>query len=280
MSITFCGYTITTPDGIGLLQRALSHSSTRSRDNRSLAWLGDAVLYMVMSERALDLFGMDHPVKELAGFRSSRVSRKQCATFAKFLKIDRLVKVGKSISSRNGCLPDSVLAEAFEAVLAVVYIDGGFRAAREFLRNALASKTKKRKRKKTINNNTEDSSGADDKDSRCRKSTGTLNLQSPGKRDCPANHQNREIRKGSTATEKARVQRSGTSRIANKKGRRSLKLLTTQVSKRKTIKKLDRGREKKMSKIRKSKVPKAGLAINLKETQGKWKKRKRNKRKR
>ena len=113
-----------------LLRLALTHASAKAAglaSNQRLEFLGDAVLGAVMSEhlyRALPEAAEGVLTRARAAVVSSRALARACRTAG----LDRFLTLGKGI--RGGALPQSVYANAVEAVLGAVHLDGGPEAAR------------------------------------------------------------------------------------------------------------------------------------------------------
>jgi ribonuclease-3 len=124
---------------LSLLRTALIHASYVNesgidglQDNERLEFVGDAVLEFIVSEYLYKL----HPNESegaLTVKRSSIVGRKRCAAMARQLRLDEYVLVGRGEKSAAGEVKKSILANAFEALIASLYLDGGMRAARRFL---------------------------------------------------------------------------------------------------------------------------------------------------
>jgi ribonuclease-3 len=127
-----------------LLQRALTH---RSRAHESLdgpsadsyerfEFLGDALLGFLISERLLtDDSGADEGT--LTRRRQSIVSTEALAVVSRRLGLGTALILGKGEEATGGRAKPSLLADAFESVLAAIYIDGGLRSARGFVRRQL-----------------------------------------------------------------------------------------------------------------------------------------------
>jgi len=117
-----------------LIQRAFTHSSAvdnRLDSNERLEFLGDAILSTVICETLFEMF-REYAEGELTKMKSMLVSRGTCARVARRLDLLQFLTVGKGmISSR--ALPTSLAAGLLEAVIAAIYIDSGFDAAREFI---------------------------------------------------------------------------------------------------------------------------------------------------
>nr|WP_265500173.1 ribonuclease III [Paracoccus beibuensis] len=116
-----------------LLVRALTHGSIASAtrpDNQRLEFLGDRVLGLVMAEA---LFTADTAASEgqLAPRYNALVRGETCAAIARELALGDVLKLGRSEMLSGGRRKEALLADAMEAVLAAVYLDSGFDAARK-----------------------------------------------------------------------------------------------------------------------------------------------------
>lgn len=115
-----------------LLTRALTHSSMSSPtrgDNQRLEFLGDRVLGLVMAEA---LFLKDKKASEgqLAPRFNALVRKETCADVAREIALGEVLKLGRSEMLSGGRRKQALLGDAMEAVIAAVYLDGGFDAAR------------------------------------------------------------------------------------------------------------------------------------------------------
>ena len=118
-----------------LLIRALTHGSIASAtrpDNQRLEFLGDRVLGLVMAEA---LFSADTAASEgqLAPRYNALVRGETCAAVARELSLGEVLKLGRSEMLSGGRRKEALLADAMEAVLAAVYLDAGFDAARRIV---------------------------------------------------------------------------------------------------------------------------------------------------
>ncbi|MDA0188170.1 MAG: ribonuclease III [Proteobacteria bacterium] len=115
-----------------LITRALTHSSlsyaTRP-DNQRLEFLGDRILGLVMAEAVL---AQDNDASEgqLAPRFNALVRKETCAEVARELDLGAVLRLGKSETATGGRRKTALLGDAMEAVIAAVYLDGGFEAAR------------------------------------------------------------------------------------------------------------------------------------------------------
>ncbi len=124
------GYTFDKPE---LLLRAVTHSSIVSPhrdDNQRLEFLGDRVLGLVMSEALLKA-DPSAPEGLLAPRYNALVRREACADVARQIDLGAVLKLGRSEMKSGGRRKEALLADAMEAVIAAVYLDGGFPAARD-----------------------------------------------------------------------------------------------------------------------------------------------------
>lgn len=127
------GYTFKNKE---LLQAALTHSSyanemkdRRGENNERLEFLGDAVLGIIAAEYLF--FHNSHvPEGELTKLRAMMVCEKSLHEFALQIELGRFLRLGRGEENTGGRERPSILADAFEAVVAAIYIDGGLEAAR------------------------------------------------------------------------------------------------------------------------------------------------------
>jgi ribonuclease-3 len=117
-----------------LLERALTHASYAhehppAADHDRLAFLGDAVLGLVVAEHVIAA-DPDAPVGVLTPRRAEVVSSARLARFALALELPPLLRLGRGEDQSGGRERESILATTLEAVLGAVYLDGGIDAAR------------------------------------------------------------------------------------------------------------------------------------------------------
>ncbi len=129
------GYTFRNPQ---LLEQALTHSSfanegkKHGHNNERLEFLGDSVLSVIVA-RHLFLTYKDLPEGELTKLRASLVCEKALDVFAGQIELGKYLRLGKGEEMTGGRERPSILADAFEALLAAIYIDGGYEAAQTFV---------------------------------------------------------------------------------------------------------------------------------------------------
>ena len=120
-----------------LLITALTHSSyaneakAPTKYNERLEFLGDSVLSLVVANY---LFRHStRPEGELSRMRASLVSEEALFQFAKEIDLGAYLRLGRGEELGGGRERPSVVSDAFEAVIAALYLDGGMEAARSFI---------------------------------------------------------------------------------------------------------------------------------------------------
>ena len=143
----------------GLLRRALTHSSLAveqhrmGEDNERLEYLGDAVLEHLVSRHLYDT----HPeMREgaLTRLRSSLVCEGALSAAARRLGLGEYILLSRGEEQCGGREKDSILSDAFEAVLAAVYLDGGLDEAEKLVRQYVLSAETLEKRTSTKDSKT------------------------------------------------------------------------------------------------------------------------------
>ncbi len=122
-----------------LLGEALRHSSyvneqpdPELRDNERMEFLGDAVLNLVVGHLLMKAFPDLHE-GELSRTRANLVNETQLAQIARALNLGHHLLLGKGEIQSNGWDKNSLLANALEALIAAVYLDGGFTSAADLV---------------------------------------------------------------------------------------------------------------------------------------------------
>lgn len=111
-----------------LLDAALTHRSAGGAHNERLEFLGDAVLNCVIATLLFREFGAADE-GALSRFRASLVSGESLAVIAAELGCGDYLRLGSGELKSGGFRRKSILADAFEAVLGAIYLDGGYAAA-------------------------------------------------------------------------------------------------------------------------------------------------------
>ena len=125
------GYRFQSPE---LLRAALTHASganTRLASNERMEFLGDSVLGLVTCEKLYDRFP-EYQEGDLTKIKSEVVSRRTCARFSRSLNLGQFLFMGRGLDS-HGQVPNSILADVFESLVASIYLDGGLEAVRPFI---------------------------------------------------------------------------------------------------------------------------------------------------
>ena len=132
-----------------LITQALKHRSflsvtneSRLSSNERLELLGDAVLGMIVTEFLYQKF----PTREegdLTAIKSLMVSRKILTRIANQIGIGEFILLNEAEEKAGGRKRSSILADAFEAIIGAIYLDGGLNTAIDFIQKKLLIRTKK-----------------------------------------------------------------------------------------------------------------------------------------
>ena len=112
-----------------LLAAALTHRSASSRNNERLEFLGDSVLNLVVAERLYVLYP-DASEGDLSRLRARVVSAEPLAEAAQRVGLGERLVMGSGELKTGGFRRQSIVADALEALIGAVYLDGGLEAAR------------------------------------------------------------------------------------------------------------------------------------------------------
>ncbi len=127
-----------------LLQKALTHSSYSNESgarnhhllcNERLEFLGDSVLSVITSKYLYETFP-DSPEGELTRMRAELVCERALSSYAQKIQLGQYILLGIGEEKNNGRERKSILADAFEALIAAIYLDSGedgFDNVRKFL---------------------------------------------------------------------------------------------------------------------------------------------------
>ena len=124
-----------------LLDEALRHSSFVNeqpdadlRDNERFEFLGDAVLNLIVGHILMERYPNVNE-GDLSRTRANLVNESQLAIIARAIDLGAFIRLGKGEIQTNGRDKNSILAGAFEALIAAVYLDGGFKTAFKIIEN-------------------------------------------------------------------------------------------------------------------------------------------------
>jgi ribonuclease III len=131
-----------------ILLQALTHTSygheflqekpIALRDNERLEFLGDAILDVIVSDILLEAFPNGNE-GQLSKMRAAVVNEKTLAEIAnKSLSLQDVLRLGKGEAQSGGNLKPSILSSALEALIAAIYLDGGFNAVYPVIRHLIA----------------------------------------------------------------------------------------------------------------------------------------------
>ena len=132
-------------ENTALLENALTHSSCanesrgRLNSNERLEFLGDSILGMVVADY-LYRTHPDLPEGELTRTRASLVCEESLVEVAKLWNLGAYLRLGGVVVSGGGRTRPSIQADAVEAVLAAVYLDGGIGSARKIIQHFILSR--------------------------------------------------------------------------------------------------------------------------------------------
>ncbi len=136
-----------------LLEEALTHSSyaNEHRDkhikcNERLEFLGDAVLSIVVADYIFKSFP-DLPEGELTKLRASLVCEKTLYMFGKQIRLGDYLLLSRGERNGGGAERPSIVSDAFEAVIAAIYLDGGIEAAGKHILRFVISEVKNMKKR-------------------------------------------------------------------------------------------------------------------------------------
>lgn len=130
-----------------LIKTAITHTSfaneARGRvdHNERLEFLGDSVLSLSVSEFIYKTYPK-LPEGSMTKLRAGVVSEFTLAKIAKSMGLGKYLRLGKGEQINGGRHRDSILADAFEAIIAAIYLDGGLEPAKEFVIRQLADSIK------------------------------------------------------------------------------------------------------------------------------------------
>lgn len=119
------------------IKRALTHSSYAHqngetlKNNERLEFLGDSVLSLVIANHLFSSY--NYQEGDLTKLRASLVCEHSLYEFAKQIDLGDYLYLGKCEQKTDGRYRESILADAFEAVIAAIYLDGGYKHAEKFV---------------------------------------------------------------------------------------------------------------------------------------------------
>jgi len=116
-----------------LLHRSYLQQRQRAADsNERMEFLGDSILNLIVAESLYHRYP-EAEEGELTKMRSRLVNRKALAAYARSIRLADFVLASPSAASGLGKGENTIAADSFEALIAAIYLDGGFHAARQFI---------------------------------------------------------------------------------------------------------------------------------------------------
>lgn len=130
-----------------LIKTALTHSSYANernlpRDNERLEFLGDSVLGFVTAEYLFNEY-KTRPEGELTKLRAAVVCEKSLFKFGEKISLGEYIYMGKGEENSGGRNRPSIVSDAFEAVIAAMYIDGGIEVVKPYILDFIAEAVKR-----------------------------------------------------------------------------------------------------------------------------------------
>ena len=119
-----------------LLKTALTHRSKSSVNNERLEFLGDAILGFIVAEVLYAHF-KKATEGQLSRFRSSLVKKDTLADLAREFSLGDYLLLGSGELKSGGFRRDSILADAMEAIIGAIYLDGGIKPVKKFVKENL-----------------------------------------------------------------------------------------------------------------------------------------------
>ncbi len=119
-----------------LFQQALTHRSAGNNNNERLEFLGDAVLGVIVAEELFKCFP-SAPEGVLSRLRASLVNQSALADLARTLNLGDYLILGSGELKSGGFRRDSILSDAFEAIIGALYLDQGMDVCKDWVRGLM-----------------------------------------------------------------------------------------------------------------------------------------------
>lgn len=123
----------------GLLEQALTHRSASRQNNERLEFLGDAFLNFVIAKRLYEQLP-EHSEGDLSRARASLVRQSTLAEMARTLGLDAQIQLGRGELRSGAAQRGAILADAFEALVGAVLLDGGHVPAERLIQTLFAER--------------------------------------------------------------------------------------------------------------------------------------------
>jgi ribonuclease-3 len=125
-----------------LFTRALTHRSASSNNNERLEFLGDSILGFVIALKLYDIFP-EAPEGVLSRLRASLVNQSSLAELAREHQLGDYLLLGSGELKSGGFRRDSILSDAFEAIIGALFLDQGMEVCRQWIEHVFAEKLNK-----------------------------------------------------------------------------------------------------------------------------------------
>jgi ribonuclease-3 len=122
---------------VDLLEEALTHRSKHAKNNERLEYLGDSILGFLIAKYLFEMFPTASE-GQLSRCRSKLVKGETLAKLAKALNLGDFLLLGAGELKSGGFRRNSTLADAFEAVIGAIFMDGGMHSADAFVAHQFA----------------------------------------------------------------------------------------------------------------------------------------------
>ena len=127
-----------TPGAMALYEQALTHGSASRTTYERLEFLGDRVLGLVVAEWLYERFP-DEPEGQMSRRYNALVARETCADVGRALGVPAHIRLGRQAREDHATESDNVIGDVIESLIGALYFDGGYDAAKAFIRTAWAA---------------------------------------------------------------------------------------------------------------------------------------------
>ena len=125
------------PTDMALYEQALTHGSASRTTYERLEFLGDRVLGLVVAEWLYERFP-DEPEGQMSRRYNALVARETCADVGRERGVPAQIRLGRQAREDHATESDNVIGDVVESLIGALYFDGGYAAARDFIRSAWA----------------------------------------------------------------------------------------------------------------------------------------------
>jgi len=119
-------------NNLQLLEEALMHRSYGERSNERMEFLGDSIVNFIIADQLYQRYPQ-RPEGDLSRMRAQLVKGETLAQLAQELKLGEYIRLGSGELKSGGTQRTSILADAFEAIIGAIYLDGGISAVENCL---------------------------------------------------------------------------------------------------------------------------------------------------